>query len=240
MINVPGAKVKHTHSPMSGWAGREEERSQGHGIRGEPACGRGYRLGSGGFAGRAGCARAPRGQGWWYSPPPGVAALTTQAAHGADPVQLEAEAALGQTLLVASFVFARVGVLVQQAGPRRPGLGVHAQVPKQSRPVVLEIGAAAPGSLVALLLTAARSLGLGHLLAGRSSRDLARERTSRSRHAPRQRGGLCGAADGPARSPENARHRCPAARPCVHLPRGRRGPLSRGALCPPLLCPLRG
>lgn len=30
----PGAKVKHTHSPMSGWAGREEERSQGHGIRG--------------------------------------------------------------------------------------------------------------------------------------------------------------------------------------------------------------
>lgn len=111
-----------THSPMSGWAGREEEGPRATGSEGNRPAG-GYRLGSGGFAGRA---RAPRGRGLVYSPPPGVAALTTQAAHGADPVQLEAEAALGQTLLVASFVFARVGVLVQRAGPRRPGLGVRA------------------------------------------------------------------------------------------------------------------
>lgn len=59
MINVPGVKVKHTHSPMSGWAGREEESSQGYGIRGEPACGRGYRFGSGGFAGVLGVQESP-------------------------------------------------------------------------------------------------------------------------------------------------------------------------------------
>lgn len=126
------------------------------------------------------CQERPEARVGWYSPPPGVAALTSQAAHGADPVQLEAEAALGQTLLVASFVFARVGVLVQKAGPRRPRLGVHAQVPEQSRPVALEVGATAPRSLVALLLTAARSLGLGHLLPWRSSRDLSEgERTGK-------------------------------------------------------------
>lgn len=133
-------------------------------------------VGSGRSRGGAGREGAPGGQGWWYSPPPGVAALTSQAAHGADPVQLEAEAALGQALLVASFVFARVGVLVQKAGPRPPRLGVHAQVPEQSRPVALEVGAAASRGLVALLLSTARSLGLGQLLPRRSSRDLWRKR----------------------------------------------------------------
>ena len=153
-------------------AGRRKDPSARGSERNQPAGGRGFRLGSGRCRGGARCAQTPGARGWWYSPPPGVAALTSQAAHGADPVQLEAEAALGQALLVASLVFARVRVLVQKAGPRRPRLGVHAQVPEQSRPVALEVGAATPGSFVALLLTATRSLGLGQLLPWRSSRDL--------------------------------------------------------------------
>lgn len=65
---------------------------------------------------------------------------------------------------------------MQKAGPCRPRLGVHAQVPEQSRPVALAIGSATPGSsLVALLLTAARGLGLGQLFPGRSSLDLSEE-----------------------------------------------------------------
>lgn len=106
------------------------------------------------------------------NPPPGVAALTSQTAHGADPVQLEAKAAFGQALLVAAFVFARVGVLVQKAGPSSPGLGVHAQVPEQSRSVSLEIGAPAAWSLVTLFLIATSCLGLRQLLPWRGSRAL--------------------------------------------------------------------
>ena len=63
---------------------------------------RGIREARAAGGGRGSSVRTGPGPGWWYSPPPGVAALTSQAAHGADPVQLEAEAALGQTLLVAS------------------------------------------------------------------------------------------------------------------------------------------
>lgn len=116
---------------------------------------------------------------WCYLPPPGVAALTSQTAHGADPVQLEAKAAFGQTLLVAAFVFARVGVLVQKAGPSRPGLGVHTQVPEQSRSISLEIGSPAAWSLVTLFLIATSSLGIRQLLPWRGSRDLSEKRVDR-------------------------------------------------------------
>lgn len=188
MINVPGVKVTHTQSYVR-WAGREEERSQGHGTEG-------IRLREGvqawlwGFAGRKSAQRP----GPVVLTVARVAALITQAAHGADPVQLEAEAALGQTLLLPP-LHLRWGCSCSRRGPR-PGLGVHAQVPKQSRPVVLEIGAAAPGVLSPSLdrrpQPGARPPPRRAEFAGPF-----KERTSRSGRTRRGSAGDRGAADGP-------------------------------------------
>lgn len=73
---------------------------------------------------------------------------------GADPVQLVPEA----VLLARRRLWFSAWFLLQKAGPSRLG------VPEQSRPVAPEVDAAASESLVALLLSAALSLGRGRHL----------------------------------------------------------------------------
>lgn len=141
------------------------------------------------------------------------------------PVQLEAEAALDKSLLGYLCICA-LGCSCSRRGPRRPDR-VSTRRSRSSRDRSswrFRQAPPPPGVLPPFSLTAARSLGLGHLLAGRSLRDLPRERTSRSRHARRGSAGTsaggCDIRRGVLRTPVTG---APQLGPCVHLPRGRRG-----------------
>lgn len=172
-----------------------------------------------------------RRPGWWYSPPPGVAALTSQATMGADPVQLMAEA-----------VIARTGVFSAKAGPSSLG------VLERSRPAAPEVDG------TALPLTAALSLGRGCHLPYRSSRALSEKKSRQVKgRTLAARGRLEGDFLGPLMlQPEapasaicpfrilSAPLEMPTVGHCIHLPRGHGCPLLREAPYPPFFCRLPG